>query len=167
MDKPKNNKSIIAFIFMVLSILSFFFIKNMIFIFIFAIISLIISLINLKSHNVLNYISLVGSSIIIVIMIVVFFVALKSVNGILSNARNNAMITAERALESKIRDKTSELVSNGDIKQGENIITQDQLAKYEINLPDKCEGYIIVNYDREYSSENKYDAYLKCEGYTT
>lgn len=132
-----------------------------------AIVSLIISIKEFKNKEKLNRISLIGSSIIILYSVISFTIAFVKVNDTLSEARQNARNIVKQQLEYSCKSYSSSMITNGDLEIGENVITTDIMDKYNISYPSDCESYVIANIVAKYSTENSFEAYLKCDGYKT
>ena len=132
-----------------------------------AIVSLIISIKNLKEKEKLNKIAFVGSIIIIVISIFMFVVAFNTVNKTLSSAKDTARLQYKKLLETNTKLYSTLMIENGDLIDGENIITEELLDKYKLKYPEDCESYILATIDINDKNNNTFKAYLKCEDYTT
>jgi len=135
--------------------------------FVLAIVSLIISIKNLKEKEKLNKIAFVGSIIIIIISIFMFIVTFNTVNKTLSSAKDTARLQYELLLEINTKLYSTLMIENGDLIDGENIITEELLDKYELEYPEDCESYILATIDINDKNNNTFKAYLKCEDYTT
>ena len=130
---------------------------------IFAIAALILSIVYIKQKNVFDIIALVGSIILIVYFVVSLVIAVDTVSGFQDKARQDVVNTYAENLEESVEDKINTLMSNNELKSGENILTNDLFAKYNISYPKKCESYVIANIDLNDSNNNTYKAYVRCD----
>lgn len=161
----KNEKKL-SLILMILSAIFVFIIGNFIGV-ILAIISLIISIKNLKSKEKLNLIALIGDIIIIVVSVFMFIIAFNAVDSTLNTAKNNARKTQEKLIETYCDGYRSQMLNNGEVSDGENILQEDLLIKYGIKIPEECDNYVVANIDAENITNSTFKAYLKCDDYTT
>lgn len=132
-----------------------------------AIFSLIISIKNLKEKEKLNLIALIGSIIIIVISIFMFVVAFNTVNNTLDSAKSRARQTQEQLIETYCDGYANQMIKNGELQNGQNIIQEDLLLKYEIKIPEECDNYVIANIDISNPINNTFKSYMKCDNYIT
>ncbi len=160
------KKEVLAFILMIISLICIVFFKSFIGT-IFAIITLIITLTNLKSKKALNTIALVGSIVIILFSVIAFITSYKVVNNIKSNTQTQVMKTSEDYLEISVKNYTDEYIEDGTFVNGENIVNKQLLDKYNIGVSIDCDYYVVANVDLDNESNNTYKAYLKCDNYTT
>ena len=130
---------------------------------IFAIVSLILSIVYIKQKNVFDIIALVGSIILIVYFIISLVVAVDTVSGFQDKAKQNTVNIYADNLEDSVESEIDTLVSNSELKNGENILTEDLFEKYNISYPKKCESYVIANIDLNDSKNNTYKAYVRCD----
>ena len=151
---------------MIISAIMVFFIENILGI-LFAVVSLIISIKELKYKEKLNTIAFVGSIIIIVFSVVAFFVSFSTINNIITNSKQRAWKNQEKLIETYSDEYKNQMIQDGILVAGKNIIDEETLKKYNITCPDKCECYVVANIDVSNQSNNLFDAYLKCNDYTT
>ena len=149
-----------AFLFLVIAILMIFIFES-IFGLVFAILSLIFSIKDLKHKNPVVYISLVGSILAILFYIVSFIVSTMVVSDVISDAKLNSYRYYEENLEryeEKYVISQNKAYGNNDfVLAADEIINNTNLQKL-----DSCDGYVIVNQNNE-----KYEAYVKCDNYKT
>ena len=67
------------------------------------------------------------------------------------------------SLEYSVESKIDTLINNNEVKDGENILTEDLFKKYNLKYPEKCESYVIVNIDLNDNKNNTYEAYVRCD----
>ena len=128
---------------------------------IFVIVSLILSIIYMKQKNVFDIIALIGS--IIVYFIISLIIAVDTVSGFQDKAKQNTVNIYADNLEDSVESKIASLVDSNELKNGENILTEDLFEKYNISYPKKCESYVIANIDLNDSKNNTYKAYVRCD----
>ena len=96
-----------------------------------------------------------------------FVVAFNTVNKTLSSAKDTARLQYKKLLETNTKLYSTLMIENGDLIDGENIITEELLDKYKLKYPEDCESYILATIDINDKNNNTFKAYLKCEDYTT
>lgn len=156
MNNEKNKGALVSIILFVLSIIFTFFMKSFIGD-ILAIITLIVSSINLKRKNTLVIVSFIGSILLIIYSIIAFIISFNVINNTLSSAKIDSYKMCEQVIEDETRKyvESNDLLSSSD----EDLI----FSKSEItNSCSRCDGYIIVKTDNY-----TYNAYLKCDNYKT
>ena len=149
-----------ALLFLVISILMIFVFES-IFGLVFAILSLIFSIKDLKHKNPVVYISLVGSILAILFYIVSLIVSTMVVSDVISDAKLNSYRYYEKNLEryaEKYVISQNKAYGNNDF-----VLTVDEIIN-NTNLKrlDSCDGYVIVNQNKD-----EYKAYVKCDNYKT
>ena len=161
-NKKTDNKQggVLAFIFLILTVLTMFILKSNLSI-ILAIISLILSIKDLKHKNALVYISLIGSILAVLFCISSLTKTTAKTNDAISEAKLSVYKNYEGILENYAERyiySQSELYKSGNfVLSCDTIIDNFDLEKF-----DSCDGYIIVNKDNR-----QYDAYIKCKNYET
>lgn len=150
-----------AFLFLVLTILMIFVFES-IFGLIFAILSLIFSIKDLKHKNPVVYISLVGSILTILFYVISFIISTMVVSDVVSDSKIQTYKRYESMLENY-----AEIYIVGQNKSygNEDFVLDEQIIinNTDMREVDYCEsGYVIVN-----QNENRYDAYVKCDKYET
>lgn len=160
MTNNKKNGGSLAFLFLILSIISIFIFADFVGLTL-AIISLIFSIKDLKCKNALVYISLFGSIVTILFHMFSFFIAFNILNDSISKAKISTYENYRDRLESfaelYILNENIEHDDSDFILTDETIIENTSMKKM-----DECDGYVIIN-----KNENKCEAYVKCGGYKT
>ncbi len=136
-----------------------------------AIISLIISSIELKNKELLNKIAFVGSIIIIVLSVVFFIISFNSINNTLSKAKSKAGEINYNSAEYKINffmeSLAMDMIRDNVVNNGKNIVEKEILDKYSIPYPEECDVYVVANINFQNRNENTFKPFLKCDNYTT
>ena len=149
-----------AFFFLVLTILMIFVFEN-VFGLIFAILSLIFSVKDIKYKNPIVYISLVGAILSILFYIISFIVSTIVVTNVISDAKLNTYKYYEDRLEKYAEQYV--ISQNKAYGNADFVLTIDTIINNtDMKKLDSCDGYIIVN-----QNEEKYEAYVKCNDYKT
>jgi len=165
----KKEKKL-SLILMIISAFFVFIIGNFIGV-VLAIVSLIISIKNLKEKEKLNIIAFVGSIIILFISVFFFIISFNVINKTLTQAQSNANETNYKSEKNKIEyymeHYYKNMIRDNVLVNGDNIIKKDVLEKYEIPFPEECEVYVSVKVDLQKPYENTSTAYLKCDDYVT
>lgn len=161
----------ISFVLAIISIVLIFVLKSFIGI-LFAVLSLVFGLIQIKKKKVMNYIGLVLSILILIYSIYAFVIAASTVSNTINSAKERTYQNIEKSLERgaliSIQQDEEECAESGTAcTLPPNLTKKLDYANgyddYKNTLKD-CDGYIDLKYE---SLEWTANVYLKCPDYQT
>ena len=148
-----NNKGTIGLIIFIVAVFLIFVINSFIGT-ILTVVSLIISITNLKQKKAVVWLTFIGSIILLIFSVISFIISFYNVNGLISDVKIELYQNFEEQLEVEAKQYYESHSITGDATITLATLENNGMTNYF----DKCNGYVVY-----VSKTNTYNAYIQCK----